>query len=384
MTVHFLTALLVMTFVAGVHGQRDVNEQHLAAIDQWVQKSYQATDAYRSGDRTKALELLGSLSKSEQERAVNAIRAQVESIAAGHRPKKENVVQWTPRLLRTLGALHMEAAIAVRATRGDDAGEIADHHLDVAQMAFAAAAVLSAEPDTFTSRWILAIGLERLAEADFGEAFNVLIPYCGEKQTSAPLLVACGSLHETVASLPAAQLAVLRERRLPADLFALDASRVRNLNRAKAERRTQLDLARKYFERAVRLDSMNVEALLRLAQVRMQQKDILPAAELLEKLIGLPLQGREKYLSRLFLARVRDIQKRGDDASALLDQAAVHQSSLLARAHHAQRRGDARTAAALVERASLLGTDDPWWGYRFGQYWIPPALFKELREEARK
>ena len=36
------------------------------------------------------------------------------------------------------------------------------------------------------------------------------------------------------------------------------------------------------------------------------------------------------------------------------------------------------------ERAALLGVDDPWWGYRYGQYWLPEELFKALREEARK
>ena len=46
-------------------------------------------------------------------------------------------------------------------------------------------------------------------------------------------------------------------------------------------------------------------------------------------------------------------------------------------ATHAKRR-------RYVERAALLGVEDPWWGYRYGQYWLPEELLKALREEARK
>ena len=158
----------------------------------------------------------------------------------------------------------------------------------------------------------------------------------------------------------------------------------RQLSGARSARKQELERARDYLERALRLDSSHSEATLRLAQVRMQQKDDGAAAELLEKLIARSLDPRERYLARLFLARIRDRQNRLADAAALLAETATHQSSLIARAHNAQRRGDAREAATYVERAALLGVDDPWWGYRYGQDRLPEGLFKALREEARK
>ena len=95
--------------------------QNKSAVDQWIQQSYEATQRYRSGDLTEALKLLGSMTKDEQEKAVGAIRAQIERIAAGWPPRKEDVVPWTPRLLRALAALHMEAAIVARNSKDRDA-----------------------------------------------------------------------------------------------------------------------------------------------------------------------------------------------------------------------------------------------------------------------
>lgn len=363
--------------------------QNKSAVDQWIQKSYEATDRYRSGDLNGALKLLGSMTKEEQEKAVDGVRGQIERIAAGWSPHKDDVVPWTPRLLRALAALHMEAAIVARTSKDRDAALVAHDHLALATTAFGAAAALTGEQDPFAARWILAIGLEQMAQAEFADAYNILTPHCGDKQTYAPLLVACGTIHETFASLPAGQILRLRPTTGGAQVSFQSGGTVgwsiRELSRARFARGQELRFARRYLERALEHDSSHTEALLRLAQVRMQQKDEGPAADILEKLLGRPaLDQRQRYLARIFLARIRDRQNRLEEAAALLAQTAVHQSSLLARAHNAQRRGDARDAAAHVDRAALLGTDDPWWGYRYGQYWLPENLLEELRAEARK
>ncbi len=371
-------------------------DQNKSAVDQWIQHSYEATQRYRSGDLTGALKLLGSMAKDEQEKAVGAIRAQMERIAAGWPPRPTDVVPWTPRLLRSLAALHMEAALVARNSMypglpmDRDAVSVADHHLALATNAFGAAAALTGEQDPFAAQWILAIGLQRMAQAEFTDAYHILTPHCHEKQTYAPLFVACGTLHETFASLAGEPL--LRVfRTLGPEVGARRIEpggtlswTVRQLSSARFARKQMLERAREYLERALRLDSSNIEGILRLAQVRMQQKDDGAAAELFEKLIARSLDARERYLARLFLARIRDRQNRLADAAALLAETATHQSSLIARAHNAQRRGDAREAAGYVERAALLGVEDPWWGYRYGQYWLPEELLKALREEARK
>ena len=63
--------------------------QNKSAVDQWIRQSYEATQRYRSGDLTEALKLLGSMTKDEQEKAVGAIRGQIERIAAGWPPEKK-------------------------------------------------------------------------------------------------------------------------------------------------------------------------------------------------------------------------------------------------------------------------------------------------------
>ena len=362
-------------------------DQNKSAVDQWIQQSYEATQRYRSGDLTGALKLLGSMTKDEQEKAVGAIRAQMERIAAGWPPKQTDVVPWTPRLLRSLAALHMEAALVARNSEDRDADAVATHHLTLGTNIFAAVSALTGERDIFAVQWILAMGLEQMAQGEFIDAYQILTPHCHDEQTYAPLLVACGTLHETFASLTAESLS--RLHRTPGSVVYIEragmlSSQARQLGAARLARKQELERARDYLVRALRLDSSHSEATLRLAQVRMQQKDDGAAADLLGNLIARSLDPRERYLSRLFLARIRDRQNRLADAAALLAETATHQSSLIARAHNAQRRGDAREAATYVHRAALLGVDDPWWGYHFGQYWLPEELFKALREEARK
>jgi predicted Zn-dependent protease len=201
-------------------------------------------------------------------------------------------------------------------------------------------------------------------------------------------LIACGTVHETFASFPASQLerisSLQRDDRPLAFEMTLSHG-ARELGEARRNRNVQLDLAREYFDRALKLDPSSTEARLRLAQVRLQRKDETTAANILDTLLaGSSLEARERYLAILFLSRIRERQNRLDDAAALLKLAAVHQTSLIAGAHNAQRRGDPKEATTIVDRMTRLGTDDPWWSYRFGQYWLVKSLFKELREEAVK
>ena len=143
---------------------------------------------------------------------------------------------------------------------------------------------------------------------------------------------------------------------------------MQGLSRARAARNHQLTSARNYFERAIGLNGDDNEAPLRLANVRMRQGDDQDAAQILEKLIARPsLDARVSYLARLFLTRMRDRQNRLDEAATLLAKVPAAQSALIARAHNAARRGNARDAATLAEQAALSTLDDPWWGYRFGQ-----------------
>lgn len=363
--------------------------QNKSAVDQWIQKNFEAVTIYRTGDVRRALELLGTMTLDEQKRSIRAIRAQMERLAAGWPSGKDDVVPWTPQLLRGLGALQMEAGIAARASKGRDAWAPADAHVAFAKDLFNLV-YIETKQDGDAARWLLAMGLEQMAEGNFNIAYSILIPACAEHENYAPLLVACGSIHETYGSFPADNgLPPLRadpnHRLLPSLDGTTLSHPLRGLSRARASRNQQLSSARNYFERAIRLNGADTEAPLRLANVRTQQGEDQEAAQILETLIARPpIDPTVSYLARLFLTRVRDRQNRLAEAATLLAKVPPTQSALIARAHNAGRRGNARDAATLAEQAALSTLEDPWWGYRFGQYWIPSDLYKQLREEARR
>jgi hypothetical protein len=107
--------------------------------------------------------------------------------------------------------------------------------------------------------------------------------------------------------------------------------------------------------------------------------------KLLETLLARPsLDARESYLARLFLSRIHERHNRSDEAAAVLKGATTGQTVLIARAHNTLSRENAAEAAALAQSAATVQNDDYWWGYRFGQYWVPEELLKQLREEARR
>ena len=362
------------------------------AVDQWIRTHYEAVTIYRAGNTAKALELLDTIAVEDREKTVAAIRGQVERIAAGWAPRNEDVVRWTPSLLRALASLEMEAAATIM--EGDDRtrSRAAGLHTALASSLFTLVASVTKEHDQAAARWLLAIGLKLMARAEFQMAWAILMPACRDHENYPPLLVACGSLMETYASMPADRMLPLQFRdprvilgRLPPSYDLLLGPGVRGTGRGRAARDRYFDEARTYFEAAIKLDPADNEAPLRLANVRMHRGNERGAAELLEELLTRrSLDTKYHYLVRLFLSRIRDRQNRLDDAAALLAEAPSAQSILIARSYNAARRGSAREAATLAEDAARSTIADPWWGYRFGQYWVPAETLKALREEALK
>ena len=376
-----LSLILIALSTSSAAGQTE------GAIEQLIRIAYQAVTVYRAGDRPKALALLATISLQDQKGAVAAIRARVERSAAGL-PAKESSVPWPPALLRALGALEMEAALVAEAREGPDARRITEAHIAIAQSLFTLASRVAGEDDRVGVRWLLAIGLQRMAKSEFGAAAVLLIPACSQHGDYAPLLVACGSIEETYASMPA-------DRRLPAEFDVsmmkkpggptVDSGRPLTGSFGLQRRDEHLDAARRYFEAAIRVDDRSNEAVLRLANVYDKRGDRRQAASLLAGLLDRDgLDERESYLARLFFSRIHDAENRLDEAAAALADAAVAQSVLIARAHNAARRGNARDAAAFADQATRSTVEDPWWSYRFGQYWLYERLFTQLREEARQ
>ena len=387
-----LAVLLALTLVPA-----DV--QSKSAVAHLVQRHYEATELYRRGDTTRALALLGTMTADEQQKAIAEIGAQLARIASGKPPKLDDVVPWPNSYVRALGALHFEAALIAKSigrvvTIGPAAiqfvDETAAHHIALAFALFNLLQSVVKAEDRAAMRWILAIALDRMANGEFAYVHQLLQPYCEDEKADAALLVACGTIDEGFASLPAEQLMRMRPpsaaeaQALFGDLATLSYE-ARHLSNVRMVRAHWLGRAQRLFERALDRDPEHVEAHLRLGQVLVEREKYDDSASRLEKLAARPdLDARTKYFAHLFLARVRVRQERFDQAVAALAPLPPRQSVLLARAQLAQRRGDARQAAMLADQASRAEIDDPWWSYRYGQFWLRDGLFAELRAEARK
>jgi tetratricopeptide (TPR) repeat protein len=362
--------------------------QNESAVRQFTQKQFEAVAIYRHGNTSGALALLASMSIDEQRKGVEMILAQQERIAAGWPPRRDDI-PWTARLLRALAALHMEAAAALQnpadldARLRDDASE----HMELGETLFAFVFLTIKEDKHSGARWRLAIGLDYLSKGALAAASSVLRPACKNDDEYAPLLVACGTLDETLSShagdppVAGPDLAGLRT-------FDPTLSRsVRGLQDARYVRKTLLTSARKYFERAAALDAEDSEAPLRLGNVYYGLGDYDKAEQVLQSLLARAvLKDGDAHLAHLFLGRIREHQTRLEDAGGCYDRAislAATQTALIARAQNAQQRGNAVEAAAFAERAAAPKTiADPWWTYALGQYWIKAALFRQLRTEA--
>lgn len=331
--------------------------------------SREAAGAYRAGEIPRALTILTSLSPRERELSLNALQKDV----------------WPPPMLRALGALYMEAALAAR--RSDDSYQSA-YFVAVATSVFDRLTASTGIADHSAARWVLVITLEQMRAGQFGAAQSLLEGACRNDIRYAPVLIACGTVRETLSRVPADGLAIAYGYRTPStqlEPFEIAFRAPATLTRLRAERSDHLQAARRYFERALQVETNNREAALRLAAVRLRQGDREEGVRLLEDFLAQPnLTDRERYLASLFLARAVSAAGRLDGAEALLAAVAPAQSALLARADIALRRGTPDAAAVWVERATQSAENDPWWLYRYGQYWLSAALVSELRLQARQ
>jgi Tfp pilus assembly protein PilF len=335
-----------------------------------VRISREAAEAYRAGDQPRALAILTSLSPRERELSLNAVRND----------------EWPPHLLRALGALYMEAALVARRS-SLDADQTA-HHVALATSVFDILTARTGRDDHSAARWVLVITLEQMRAGQYRAAQSLVEGACRSDIRYAPVLIACGTVRETLSAFPSDALSVAYGYRSPSTQFEASEITFRppaTLVRLRAERNDHLHAARRYFERALQVEANSREAALRLAAVRLQQGDREEGMRRLERFLAQPgLTDREQYLARLFLARAMSAAGHLDAAEALLASAAPRQSALLARAGIALQRGAPEAAAAWVERATQPAENDPWWLYRYGQYWLSAALVGELRLQARQ
>ncbi len=361
-----LPALLVWPGPAGAQPPPSLTSQ--------VAEQNRAVELYLSGDTTGAMRLLDQRRLDEQREVVDRILmlARIRSADA-----TGETAPWTRQKVNALAALHMEAALHAYGSRDATAKLQARAHIKLAESLFA---FVAAQQSNFSSdrRWELALALMALADGELGWAEWFLEPACRQFPNDAPLLVACGILDETRAALMATTPYVR-----PTD----DA-----LRRYRAMRADRLKQAERLLERALKSSPSNIEARLRLAHVRMMQGRDRAAAPLLEEIESgrIPADARGTYLALLFLGEIRVRARQAESAAALFRRASTvippGSTALIALAHVAHTRGDAQQAAEILERVVSTSNSvvDPWWGYRFGPYWMRDALLASLRAELRQ
>jgi tetratricopeptide (TPR) repeat protein len=387
--------LLICGLLVSAHG----HAQAPANLENWLVEPHRAVETYISGDTAGALRIFA-------ERSEEAHRQIVEALRRTNRP-----AVWDARSLTALGALHMEAALDGYMRRGPTRDSHITYHLDAAETLFSLAA--GASDQAPAARWELTIGLIMLAGGEYGWAETVLDRACRQFKDDVPLLVACGSLHEAMASAAADQHTggtssdpALRYRSdlpvRPNDVAGLLREFGRRqtsrstapllLTIAQESRNKHIEAARQPLERALQLDSGNVEARIRLANIHREAHESSQAAALLDDVISgkLPSDPRQAYLARLVLGAIRERDGQLDAAAVLFDDASrrvpCSQSAVLALMRIARSKGDARIAADALDRLLQQppNRDDPWWNYPFGQYWLPETLLKILRAEVRR
>jgi tetratricopeptide (TPR) repeat protein len=205
----------------------------------------------------------------------------------------------------------MEFALDLYATGGRNQTALMVAQMEIGEILLDEVGRLEAKTSDAT-RWEWAIGQQALSDGQFHGARVLLTRACQRYRHQPALLVACGTVHETFASFNISSAAVLEVVGVMTPTTSEPSTEA--LLRFRATRKDDLKGARHAFEEAVSLELPNAEASLRLGKVRLEQGDLDGAAKALESLVRLKTDLRITYLSRLFLGRVREKQKRFDEA----------------------------------------------------------------------
>jgi tetratricopeptide (TPR) repeat protein len=219
-------------------------------------------------------------------------------------------------------------------------------------------------------QWYLVVGVAHHSQLRLADARAILEEGLRRFADDEHLLVAAGSVHETLASprvgLPRLPLTSAEEP--PREVAA------------------HLRIAETYYRRALERNAEAGEARLRLGRVLL---DLGALGDGLREFESGRQSGFVRYSARLLSGRAHEQAGRLDDAAAFYRAAAavcprcqvpaIALSAVLARA------GDRDAAAAALLDASAAGTasSDPWHFYDFGQRWRLDEIRLRFREEAR-
>jgi tetratricopeptide (TPR) repeat protein len=415
-----VTARLLFAILFVVSGWQTAHDEFVQRIQRLAGEHSDTVMLYKQGQIDAALQRLSANTYDEQLAIVVDVyavvrqkKAEMQALAGeagasrrtpqGERaphltpPPPAALQRWTVDLMRAAGALQMEAAIMATRRHTASGYDDASRQIAVADMWFEKYTELS-EQDNPARRWKLLIGLVMMSHGAFGRVLTLLDPECTKAPDDAALQIACGSAHEALAMFPGdLALATRASAKLVPQQELFDNSKLTGakavefpVGAARASRESQLKKAQRAFEAALNADARNVEARLRLGNVLAMLGDDGRASSMLEPLLLEPVGSREAYLGRLLLSRVHVRAKRFDEAARTLEQAArampSGQSAYVGLAYVETERANTNAAGETLQRmlTAPQTPDDPWVTYRFGQYWVPDPLVRELRADVRQ
>jgi tetratricopeptide (TPR) repeat protein len=165
------------------------------------------------------------------------------------------------------------------------------------------------------------------------------------------------------------------------------AASTRLLDASAGERRKALGDAEAYLRESLALAPDRVETRLRLGRVLAERGQAKEARALLTAVAGLPDE-RLSYLAALFLGGLEDAAGDSPAAANWYARASARipaaQAARLAASELHHRAGERQTAVtALPAAIGPNNTDDPWWGYLFGEYWRVDLYLDAMRKMAR-
>ena len=381
----FAVLLLFLGLASPAAGQERVTEMELRTL---MNEQWHAVDLYREGRIAEALAVVRGRSASMNEVIAKRILQWLEGPVPQLRDQNEKLIQqWSPPLVAALASLHMEMALRVYLERGSVDAYRAQAR--TARMLFDAVLRRERSMAERMPRWTLAIGSTAHAEGQLWWAAEILDEGCRERPNYVDLLVACASLEEAIAALPA-HILLAGGHQTPNEegvRFAVDSGQL-----AAAARNRRLGAARRLLEVALTIKPTDVEARLRLAHVLALSGDERRGVPLLESMLKIDGQSdrRSAFLTRLLLGMIRLRLGALSDAVMLfaecVDLVPSAQSGYVALAHALHRSGKVNEAAKVTERMfeSPSQPPDPWGSYGYGQYWVAEPLLGSLRAEVRK
>jgi tetratricopeptide (TPR) repeat protein len=332
-------------------------------------------ERFADGDRNRAVP---EVVRFPAARLANDVRSLVASLALLPEPHLRNV------LVKAGAMLHTHAARGLRAGRDMPASE---SHMELASLYVLLADRLPADQDlrSFSRRWYLAAALERQQYLETESARAYLDAGLQRFPEDADLLLAKGSLEETLGTwrqLDGLTAGTTRlTRTVPAPL------------RTRVEARVHVQQAEELYRRALAAAPLREEAHLR----RGRTLGLLGRREEAETELDWVLTRGEdlhfQYLAFLFRGRLHEedgqLEAAAVDYRAAATLAPAGQTAHVALGHVLDRLGDLAASRESLDRAvsrssRLLVPVDDWWVYPYGQMRRLESLLAELTIEARR